>query len=95
MSSSLDGGRDCNRLFGRECRGWRHFGLKRHWMYLRYVRSGRQREAKFVVSGFQIVLREPFPDLSGSATNNWILVSVIVRFAVENIYPKRSLFEAI
>jgi len=64
-------------------------------MHLGYVRSGRQGEAKLVVSGFQIVLREPFPDLSGGATNNRILVGVIVRFAVENIYPKRPLFEAI
>ena len=64
-------------------------------MHFRYVGSGGQGETKFVRPRFQVVLGEPLSDLAGSASNDGILIGIVVRFPLEDVHAQGALFEAI
>jgi hypothetical protein len=65
-------------------------------MSLRYIGSRRQTEAKFAIMlRFDIILGQPFSDLSGSAANDGILIGVVVRFAIEDIDAESTFLQTI
>jgi hypothetical protein len=65
-------------------------------MSLRYIGSGWQAESKFaVVPRFDVILREPFSDFSGSAANDRILIGVVVRLPVKNIDTESAFLQAV
>jgi hypothetical protein len=65
-------------------------------MSLRYIGSRWQAESKFaIVTRFDIILREPFSNFSGSPANDRILIGVVVRLPVKNIDAESALLQTI
>lgn len=76
----------------RDCR----FDLFQRQVNFRNIRPGRQTDTKlFGTASLEVVLREPFADLAGCASDHWIVISIVLRVSFENFDSQNALFETL
>ena len=72
------------------------FDLFQGQVNFRNIGPGRHTDPKlFRTAGLQIVLREPLADLTGCASDHWILISIVLRVSFEYFDSQNALFETL